>query len=69
MLFCMCLQRLHLQVNQVEHQQSLATSEAALAPLNPFQRSQVRAAQPLQAIKGPMLRRVMWQSCFYEQGR
>lgn len=40
-----CLQRLTLQLGQVEHQQSLAASEAALAPLNPFQRSQVSAEQ------------------------
>jgi hypothetical protein len=36
------LQRMQLQLSQVEHQQSLAASEAALAPLNPYQRSQVR---------------------------
>lgn len=33
--------RLHVQLSQLEHQQSLAASEAAVAPLNPYQRSQV----------------------------
>lgn len=49
------LQRLTQQLSQVEHQQSLAASEAALAPLNPFQRSQVWmqcSAQPLTARAG-----------------
>jgi hypothetical protein len=35
------MQHLTLQLGQVEHQQSLAASEAALAPLNAFQRNQV----------------------------
>lgn len=49
------LQRLTQQLSQVEHQQSLAASEAALAPLNPFQRSQVWmpcSAQSLAARAG-----------------
>lgn len=63
-LFACCwhsyTQRLTLQLGQVEHQQSLAASEAALAPLNPFQRNQVclqqhyiAAGLAVAAIAGP----------------
>lgn len=41
---CCGLQRLHLQVGQLENRQVLAASEAAVAPLTAVQKTQVRVA-------------------------